>query len=84
MSEEGCLEEWMAREHALAERTDESGRKWRKAYFGGGAHFKGWLEQFREIYGEENIEIEEVAPLGLACYERSGEKTYRIWARERG
>lgn len=73
----------MARERALTERTDARGRKWRKAYFGGGAHFRGWLEQFLEIYGADNIEVEEVPFTGLACYDRSGEKMYRIWARVR-
>ncbi len=83
MVEGACPEEWMARERAVTERTDERGRKWRKAYFGGGAHFRGWLQQFLEIYGPENVKVEEVESTGLACYERAGEKMYRIWTRVR-
>lgn len=83
MTEDACTPEWMAHEESIRERTDEQGNRWRKAYFGGGVHFEHWLEQFREIYGEDSLEIEEIEPSGLACYERGGEKMYRIWVRER-
>ena len=82
MTDDLCPSEWMAQEESIREKTDESGHRWRKVYFGGGTHFSNWLEQFREVYGEENIEIEELnSQGGPACYERSGEKIFRIWAR---
>ena len=83
MAEDMCTEEWMAVEESVKERTDESGNQWRKVYVGGGTHFANWLEQFKEIYGEDDVDVEEVESTGLACYERGGEKMYRIWARER-
>jgi len=51
-------------------------------YFGGGAHFKNWLSQIEEIYGKENIEIEEIDATGFKCFEESQEKLYRIWVKE--
>ena len=52
-----------------------------KVYFGGGSHFRNWLDQCLELWGEENIEVEEVGSAGLKCFEETGEKLYRIWAR---
>ncbi len=83
MTEDSCTEEWMAQEESVKEKVDESGNKWRKVYFGGGTHFRNWLSQYKEIYGEENIEVEEVDSCGLVCFERGGEKPLRIWARIR-
>jgi hypothetical protein len=68
--------ERMAEEERVQERADASGNRWRKVYVGGGSHFRSWLEQCREI-GE--VEVEEIDPAGFKCYERSGEKLYRIW-----
>ena len=65
------------------ERTDASGTRWRKVYTGGGAHFRHWLEQFKEIYAEENLSVEEEDPAGFACFEQSGEKMYSVWLRLR-
>jgi len=65
------------------ERTDASGIRWRKVYTGGGAHFRHWLEQFKEIYGEENLSVEEEDPTGFACFEQSGEKMYSVWLKIR-
>ncbi len=79
--EESCTEDWMAQEEAIKEKTDESGQKWRKVYFGGGTHFKNWLDQVTEIHGEANTQIEEIQGSVLKCYEQSGEKMYRIWAK---
>ena len=73
----------MAREELVIEKTDKKGEKWTKKYFGGGGHFLNWLEQYREVYGEENVEIEEVDSRGFSCFERGNEKMYRIWVRER-
>lgn len=71
----------MRQEEQLLEKGDEKGNRWRKVYFGGGAHFRNWLEQCKEIYGEEKLEIEEVDSTGFQCYEECGEKMYRIWAK---
>ena len=76
--------ERMRQEEGIRERVDEKGNRWMKVYFGGGAHFRNWLEQYIEIYGEENVEVEGVNCAGLKCFEESGEKAYRIWVRERG
>jgi hypothetical protein len=66
----------LAQEELVKERVDAQGNKWRKVYFGGGAHFQNWLEQCREL-GE--VEVEEVDAKGFKCFEESGEKLYRIW-----
>lgn len=68
--------ERMAREDEISERIDEQGNRWRKVYFGGGAHFQNWLKQCREL-GE--VLVEEVSPTGFGCFEETGEKLYRIW-----
>ena len=77
------IEERIKQEEQVREKIDEKGNKWQKLYFGWGAHFKNWLDQYKEIYGEENIEIEEVKSNGFKCFEEGGEKIYRIWARIR-
>ena len=69
-------------EELVNERTDENGVTWYKVYFGGGEHFKGWLAQCKELYGDNNIIIEEIESTGLRCFEESGEKLYRIWAKK--
>ncbi len=85
MTDDLCPSEWAAQEELVKERTDKLGHRWRKVYFGGGTHFANWLEQFQEIYGEDNIEIEELNSAGgPACFARSGEKLVRIWARMSG
>ncbi len=43
------IQEKMAQEDLVKERVDEKGIKWRKVYFGGGAHFQNWLEQCKEM-----------------------------------
>ena len=72
------------REERIQEKVDGDGNRWRKGYFGGGAHFRNWLNQFLELCGEDNIEVEEVDSRGFQCYEQSGEKMYRIWVKEGG
>jgi hypothetical protein len=81
LSEEMTIEQRMKEEERITEKIDAKGDKWRKLYFGGGAHFSNWLDQCKEIYGEENLEIEEASSTGFKCFEESGEKLYRIWAR---
>ena len=71
--------ERLAQEELVRERVDEEGTKWRKVYLGGGAHFRNWLEQCREL-GE--VEMEEVDSRGFKCFEEGGEKMYRIWMKE--
>ena len=66
----------MAEEELVKEKTDEEGNKWRKVYFGGGAHFRNWLEQCKEL-GE--VMVEEIDSTGYKCFELAGEKMYRIW-----
>jgi hypothetical protein len=68
---------WEA-EEKVRERTDEHGNRWRKVYVGGGEHFKGWLEQCREL-GE--VMVEEIDAGPYACFAGAGEKLYRIWVR---
>lgn len=81
-SDEGCeaktFRERMAEEEQITERIDAEGKRWRKAYFGGGEHFQNWLAQCREL-GE--VMVEEVDSTGFACFEEGGEKLYRIWVR---
>jgi hypothetical protein len=77
------ISERMRQEESIQERIDQEGIKWRKLYFGGGAHFRNWLSQCIEIYGEENIAIEEVDPAGFSCFEESDEKMHRIWVKDR-
>jgi hypothetical protein len=79
MTEESRERERLAQEELVKEKTDAQGNKWRKVYFGGGAHFRNWLEQCREL-GE--VEVEEVDSRGFKCYEEAGEKLYRIWMKE--
>ena len=70
-------------ENKFKKRTGKKGGKWVKKYVGGGAHFLNWLEQFIEIYGEENVETEEIDSEGFSCYEDDKEKMFRIWVREK-
>ena len=83
MTKEMTIEERMKEENQVRKKIDEKGNKWRKLYFGGGAHFRNWLEQCKEIYGEEDVEIEEVNSTGFKCFEEGDERIYRIWARIR-
>jgi hypothetical protein len=70
----------MAREELVQEKIDPQGNKWRKVYFGGGAHFRNWLAQYQELGFE--IEVEEIDSTGFRCFEESGERTHRIWLKE--
>ena len=88
MSQQGCDGkspdvEGLNAETIREERTDSSGTRWRKVYTGGGAHFRHWLEQFKEIYAEENLSVEEEDPAGFACFEQSGEKMQSVWLKIR-
>ena len=76
--------EKIAQEESIKERIDAEGNTWKKVYWGGGAHFKNWLEQAQELADamESEIEVEEIEAAGLTCYEQGGEKLYRIWLKE--
>ena len=69
-------------EEKTTEKVDGRGNRWRKVYFGGGAHFKNWLGQTLELCGSENVEVEEIDSKGFKCFEDSGERMYRIWVRQ--
>jgi hypothetical protein len=58
VTKEMTIEERIKQEEQVREKIDEKGNKWLKLYFGGGAHFRNWLEQCKEIYGEEDVEVE--------------------------
>ena len=88
MQEKGCSgnppdTDGLRNKSTAEERTDSSGGRWRKVYTGGGSHFRHWLEQFKEIYAEENILVEEEDPTGFACFEQAGEKMYSVWLKIR-
>jgi len=83
MAKEKTIQELMAREELITEKIDEKGVKWIKKYVGGGAHFENWLDQYKEIYGKDNVETEEIDSRGFKCFERGGEKMYRIWEKEK-
>ena len=72
------IQERMAKEEQIQEKIDEKGRRWKKAYFGGGEHFKNWLAQCKEL-GE--VMVEEIDSTGYKCFEEGEEKLYRIWLR---
>jgi hypothetical protein len=77
-TQDKTIQERIAEEEQVQEKTDAQGRKWRKAYFGGGEHFKNWLSQCKEL-GE--VMVEEVDSTGYKCFEERNEKLYRIWLR---
>ncbi|HZK52773.1 MAG TPA: hypothetical protein VFC84_01015, partial [Desulfosporosinus sp.] len=60
MREKKTIPEVMGQEDSVLEKVDEHGERWVKKYVGGGAHFVNWLEQYREVYGEKYVEIEEI------------------------
>ena len=82
MTEGNIEEQRMAEEDLVRERVDEKGNKWRKVYFGGGPHFKNWLDQTIELCGEADVEVEEIDSRGFKCFEEGGEKMYRIWVKK--
>ena len=73
---------FLQEEEQIRTRVDEDGIRWLKVYFGAGAHYRNWLNQCVEIYGWENILIEEVTNTGLSCFEDSEEKSCRIWVKD--
>ena len=76
---EKTIQERMAEEDQVREKVDGKGVRWKKVYFGGGAHFRNWLEQCKEL-GE--VMVEEIDSAGFKCFEEGGEKLYRIWMKK--
>ncbi len=74
------IQQRIAEEERVRHRVDEQGNKWEKVYFGGGEHFRNWLEQCKEL-GE--VFVEEVDSTGYKCFEQGSEKLYRIWMKTR-
>ncbi len=73
---------WMEQEEKVRQKIID-GIHWKKMYSGSGEHYKRWLEQYYEVYGQENVMVEEAEVMGLACYQESGGKIYRIWVKDR-
>ena len=76
----GCS---IQQENNVVEKIDAQGNVWKKAYFGSGSHFNHWLEQFIEIYGEENIEVEEYRQSELSCFGDGSDVLKRIWVKQK-
>jgi len=74
--------ERLSEEERIQDRVDKEGNRWKKVYFGGGEHFRNWLDQCIELRGEDNIEVEEIDSRGFKCFEEGGEKLYRIWVKD--
>ena len=83
MTEKKKIPEVMDQEDLVSEKVDKQGIRWVKKYVGGGAHFVNWLEQYREVYGEKAVEIEEIDSKGFSCFEIGKEKMFRIWVKEK-
>ena len=82
MDEEDRAQERIEDEEQNYEKVDANGITWKKVYFGGGAHFRNWLDQVIELCGEENVEVEEMDSTGFKCFEDGGEKMHRIWVKQ--
>lgn len=67
--EEGIERERLAKEESVTEKVDDKGNKWKKVYFGGGAHSRNWLEQYEELGFE--LEVEEIDSKGFKCFEQA-------------
>lgn len=80
-SEVKAHQKLLEEEAQVKEKIDTHGNRWRKVYFGGGVHFRNWLDQSIELCGKQNVEVEEIAVKGLQCFEQGGEKMYRIWVK---
>lgn len=79
--EKKTIPEVIDQEELVLEKVDEN--RWVKKYVGGGAHFVNWLKQYREVYGEKDVEIEEIDSKGFSCFEIGKEKMFRIWVKEK-
>ena len=60
-------------------RRDAAGAAPKRPGGDGGAHFRHWLQQFKEIYEEDDFLVEEEDPTAFACFEQAGEKMYSVW-----
>jgi hypothetical protein len=71
------------KEESVTERFDGVGVRWVKVYVGGGLHFTNWLEQYKEVYGDGNVAVEEIAAPISSCYAQGKETLFRIWVKEK-
>ena len=69
------------KEGSVTERFDGTGVRWVKVYVGGGLHYANWLEQYQEVYGQDNVEAEEIVAQEFSCYAQGKEKLFRIWVK---
>lgn len=76
---DSCLD---PKEDLVIEKLDAHGVRWGKKYVGGGVHFDNWLAQYKEVYGEANVEIEGIAAPESSCYRQGGEKLFRVWIKQ--
>ena len=77
----GDCETVLREEERVLKKDNPDGTTWRKIYFGNGAHYKNWLDQCIEIYGEENVQVESIDHSSLPCF-RSNSIVFRIWVRD--
>jgi hypothetical protein len=77
---EPCID---THEDSVIERLDADGIRWVKKYVGNGAHMNNWLLQYGEVFGEENVMLEEITAPKSSCYGQAGEKLFRIWVKEK-
>ena len=90
MKEQGCddcqgdatkCELALRQEEAIQTFVDEAGVRWHKVYFGSGSHFQNWLDQCTEIFGSDNILVEDIPSTDFACFD-SEMHLYRIWVKK--
>ncbi len=82
MDERGPERSRLAAEERVRIEVDSDGVRWKKVYFGGGAHLSNWLAQSEELAGKENVRTERVDAPELTCFSQGGEALYRVWVRE--
>jgi len=52
LDQENLVRQRMAEEEEIRQMVDKEGSRWRKVYFGSGAHFRNWLNQAIELKGK--------------------------------
>jgi hypothetical protein len=57
VDKENPIRQRMAEEEKVRQEVDESGNRWTKVYFGGGAHFRNWPSQFVGLKREDNVRV---------------------------
>ncbi len=82
MAQEDPEKRILAEEEWERVRIDRQGNTWKKVYFGSGQHLKNWLDQTIELFGQDNVKMEEVTSSGSGCSGGGSEKLYRVWVKE--